>query len=555
MKVAIYFAFALIAHSQTSNAALIRVTDLPNGQQANSTDITGVGFSESGRYIAFGSFASNLVNADNNNQPDIFRKDLQSGQIRCVSCSQSDQISSFGVTLSADLADGFITADGNRLVFNARADNLASVMPGLGALTLLKTMDDGAIEIISRANGPDGAIGFGSVGNPRISPDGRYVLFVSDANNLVPNDTNGVPDVFVRDLQLRTTVRISVSSSGLEGTASSIGGLPILSGAREARMSDDARYIIMITAHRRLVPQDTDNQLDCYLRDQWNQTTERLGNAPLSFPSPAQRCYSIAIAGDGSMLAMAHADIYLLPTPSNRSVFYRAPQASQFLRIERPDGTVFPFAMERPSLSLKASEIVFSTAQANIVPGDSDSPGQIYSYRFATNSFQLFGRLANGAISTLQHSNPQSSRIGGMVSYFAQPIGTPTNQGAQYLYIPDTPSANTLSGTYTQAFVNNQTQWQLDFIGPPGTALSCAFEAPSSAFSMPNSNTALPGQIVVNALAPGRVVLLCSSGNTLIARYELQASVAMQVPGLRGVGVMVLGLFVLGFGAAFAGRR
>ncbi|HMK44753.1 MAG TPA: hypothetical protein VK445_11520, partial [Dissulfurispiraceae bacterium] len=61
---------------------------------------------------------------------------------------------------------------------------------------------------------PDGSYGNNESGGPAISSDGRYVLFISNASNLVTNDTNGAPDFFVRDLQTGQTSRVSVASDG-----------------------------------------------------------------------------------------------------------------------------------------------------------------------------------------------------------------------------------------------------------------------------------------------------------------------------------------------------
>ena len=68
-----------------------------------------------------------------------------------------------------------------------------------------------------------GAQGNERASSPAISSDGRYVAFSSDASNLVPGDTNGSPDVFVRDRKLGTTRRVSVSSTETQGNGGSFG--------------------------------------------------------------------------------------------------------------------------------------------------------------------------------------------------------------------------------------------------------------------------------------------------------------------------------------------
>jgi Tol biopolymer transport system component len=60
----------------------------------------------------------------------------------------------------------------------------------------------------------DGTQGNGSRYNPAIEGDGRFVVFTSEASNLVPGDTNGASDVFVHDREAHTTERVSVTQSG-----------------------------------------------------------------------------------------------------------------------------------------------------------------------------------------------------------------------------------------------------------------------------------------------------------------------------------------------------
>jgi len=78
-----------------------------------------------------------------------------------------------------------------------------------------------------------GVQGAGVSGDPAITVDGRYVAFISDANALVPNDTNRKADVFVRDRQTGTTSRVSVASDASQGNA----------GSEQPAISGDGRYV------------------------------------------------------------------------------------------------------------------------------------------------------------------------------------------------------------------------------------------------------------------------------------------------------------------------
>ena len=91
---------------------------------------------------------------------------------------------------------------------------------------------------------------------PAISADGRYVAFGSLASSLVPGDTKGSEDVFVRDRNRDTTRRVSVSSSGQPGNGSS--SQPAISG--------DGRYVAFYSEASNLVAGDTNSAADAFVR-------------------------------------------------------------------------------------------------------------------------------------------------------------------------------------------------------------------------------------------------------------------------------------------------
>ena len=101
--------------------------------------------------------------------------------------------------------------------------------------------------------GPGGVQGDSSSFTPSISADGRFVAFSSSASNLVPDDINGIPDVFVRDRQTGTTRRVSVGPGGVQGNSSSF----------DPAISADGRFVAFISAASNLVPGDTNDRTTC----------------------------------------------------------------------------------------------------------------------------------------------------------------------------------------------------------------------------------------------------------------------------------------------------
>ena len=102
--------------------------------------------------------------------------------------------------------------------------------------------------------------------SPSVSASGRYVVFGSQATNLVPGDTNGSADVFLHDRTTGVTERVSISTSGQQTETSS----------DSAGVSRDGRYVVFLSQARNLVPGDTNDTTDVFLRDRLKRTTKRL---------------------------------------------------------------------------------------------------------------------------------------------------------------------------------------------------------------------------------------------------------------------------------------
>lgn len=122
----------------------------------------------------------------------------------------------------------------------------------------------------------DGGQGDSNSNSPAITPDGRFVVFGSNATNLVPGDTNGVYDLFVRDLQ---TGSLTLVSAGLDGAAAN-------GASYEGRISDDGRFVAFYSGATNLVADDTDGVTDVFVRDLQEGTTTRVapGAAQSLFP-------------------------------------------------------------------------------------------------------------------------------------------------------------------------------------------------------------------------------------------------------------------------------
>jgi hypothetical protein len=212
--------------------------------------------SANGRIVAFDSQATTLVSGDSNHVVDVFVRDLDAGTTDRVS------VSSAGVAGNGTSTRPGIDASGDLVIFDSSASNLVASDTNS---VLDVFVHDRTTHTTSRVSvSSAGAQGNGASYSPMISANGRYVTFISIASNLVPNDTNGVEDAFVRDLQLGTTERVSVSSAGVPGNNSTT--LTSISG--------DGNVVVFMSFSSNLVLNDTNGTLDLFSHDRTTGVTE-----------------------------------------------------------------------------------------------------------------------------------------------------------------------------------------------------------------------------------------------------------------------------------------
>jgi Tol biopolymer transport system component len=118
----------------------------------------------------------------------------------------------------------------------------------------------------SRASPPPRSQGNGSSQIPDISNSGRFVTFQSSASNLVPGDTNGAIDIFVRDRKKGKTTRVSTQSDGDQANGSSL----------YSKISADGRFVVFESSASNLVPGDGNGTTDIFVKDRKTGKTRRV---------------------------------------------------------------------------------------------------------------------------------------------------------------------------------------------------------------------------------------------------------------------------------------
>ncbi len=211
-----------------------------------------------GRYVAFKSYATNLVAGDNNDQPDVFVHDTTTGATERISVSSS------GAEADGESFSPSMSAGGRLVAFVSDANNLVANDLNGEADVFVHDRQTGETTRISVSTG--GSEANAASRSPHISGDGRYVAFASEASNLVTGDTNERIDVFVHDRDTGVTTRVSVSSTGAQGDEESL----------DPCLSFDGRYVAFISEATNLVAGDTNGIEDAFLHDRSTATTTRV---------------------------------------------------------------------------------------------------------------------------------------------------------------------------------------------------------------------------------------------------------------------------------------
>ncbi|MDI6844046.1 MAG: Ig-like domain-containing protein [Anaerosomatales bacterium] len=334
---------------------MTRISVSSSGDQGNGGSYD-PSISADGRYAAFCSDASNLVAGDTNGKLDVFVRDLATGTTTRVSVSSSgEEGNDYSNTPS-------ISADGRYVTFYSFASNLVSDDTNSVHDVFVRDLASGETTRVSVSS--SGVQGNSYSYDPSISADGRYVAFYSHARNLVPDDTNGADDIFVRDLATGTTTRVSVSSSGEEGNGDSY----------DPCISADGRYVAFYSSASNLVAGDTNGKQDIFVRDLATGTTTRV-SVSSSGEEGNGDSYDPCISADGRYAAFHSYASNLVAGDTNGTVdiFVRDLATGTTTRANvsssRQEANGLSY---HASISADGRYVAFYSAASNLVPGDTN---------------------------------------------------------------------------------------------------------------------------------------------------------------------------------------
>jgi Tol biopolymer transport system component len=298
--VALFFAVACSA--APASLQLVSVLDPSQGPPAGgSGDSYAPVISPDGRYVLFASAANNLLLATNNHpiplldlpKLNVFLRDRTNATTTLVSVNLSGVAGG-----NADSWPAAISTNGRYVLFESSASDLVPGDTNNAADIFVRDLLNGATTLVSVST--NGGIASSESRSSVMTPDGRYVAFVSAGGNLVTADTNGIPDVFVRDLQSQVTVLASVGAMSTNRTS------PI--GSSECPdLTPDGRYVVFWSTATNLVPGVT-TVGNLYVRDlvegttTWASSYARTALQALNRQTNAV-CYNHALSTNGQFVA------------------------------------------------------------------------------------------------------------------------------------------------------------------------------------------------------------------------------------------------------------
>ena len=384
--------------------------DLPANSSSNSSSV-----SADGRYVAFESGASDLVAGDTNAARDVFVRDRQTGTTERVSvatggaqgdgASYNPVISADGryvafASMSSNFAPGLafgedvyihdrqsgtteivsvpaggalpannssyhpaISADGRYVAFASHASNLIPLSIANAGGVFVRDRQTGAVEIVSIST--DGNALNGTCTWPSISPDGRFVAFVSSATNLVVGgDSNGVADIFIFDRQSVTSERVNITTGG--GEANSWSDHPTISA--------DGRYVTFQSSATNLVPLDTNGKVDIFLRDRQTHGTERVSVGPAGVEGDYDS-FNAVVSANGRWVVFESIATNFVENDTGvmNDIFVRDRLLGELRRISvRSDGLQAHGSSYVPQFSQNGAYVVFESTADDLVAGDTN---------------------------------------------------------------------------------------------------------------------------------------------------------------------------------------
>ncbi|CAA9436724.1 MAG: hypothetical protein AVDCRST_MAG64-3842 [uncultured Phycisphaerae bacterium] len=400
---------------QLLSAELISVT---SGGVSGDGDSGEASVSQNGRYVAFTSTSTNLVAGDTNGTSDVFLRDRSNNTTILVSKSAA------GAPGDEASFEPKVSNDGNFVVFVSRASNLVAgdkpEAAGGNADVFRFNIQTGAIELVSQTT--EGGFPDGDSGEPNVSANGQFIAYSTRARGLGGPDNNNAADVFVRDMNRgagdsRATRAVSVAAGGNENETMADGR------SFDPQVSDDGNFVSFRSAATNLNGGDTNGFVDNYVRDM-TAGTNVLVSVSTAGASGNAESQSNSISGDGKFVAFRSAASDLVPNDTNNAedIFLRnlTNNTTTLLSVNRT-GTASARGQSRfPWLSANAGAVTFSSSATDLVADDNNNQEDVFLRDLVNGPIYLLSTNAAGTGGNGASYDTYTSRDGAYVTFTSE---------------------------------------------------------------------------------------------------------------------------------------
>jgi Tol biopolymer transport system component len=322
--------------------------------------------SGNGQHVAF-TFAASTPTPppDGTGHWNVYVHDRGTGTTTRISVSATDAPVDGGSFVGA------ISADGRYVAFGSDATNLVPGGTTVGSHVYVHDRQTATTDRVDLAGDGDRTKGGGTL--LAMTPDGRYVAFYSTAADLVPGDTNGRADVFLRDRQAGTTERVGMTATG--------GPVDLVYGASVA-ISADARYLAFSTESANVVPGDTNRRADVFVRDRRARTTQRVSVATGGTQADKDSS-GVSMSADGRRVGFSSESARLVRGDTNGrlDMFVRDRRSGTTTRVSLADNGAQAIGASGGVLSADGRWVALDSLAPNLVPDDTNGEGDIFLRR------------------------------------------------------------------------------------------------------------------------------------------------------------------------------
>lgn len=381
------------------------------GGAANGNSVGG-SLDAAGTVVMFSSTATDLATIDTDSDLDLFYRDLASGVTQVVNLDNTGTTTGNGA-----FAGGVMGRDGTMIAFLSEATDLTpGDLNGVPDLFVRDLVAGTTVLATPSSVGGGTANGPADLGSLALADDGRSVVFVSSASDLVVGDT-GLPDVFQRRLDAPQTVLVSEVYPGSTGDAMS----QLTPASSQRALSDDGRYLVFESFARDLVPNDGNSFSDVFVRDLVTGVTE-LVSVSLSGVGGDGPSFNPTISADGARVAFrseARNLVSAADTIASSDIFVRdLPSGVTSLVSVSTSGAAGSGNALNPAINADGTRVAFQSNSSNLVPGDANLANDVFVRDLVSSSTILVSVNSSGTGSANgASSSPQIDHSGSRIAF------------------------------------------------------------------------------------------------------------------------------------------